>query len=448
MTEFACRVGSEAGIKERFVVASSAEQAREMLAADGLEVFAVRRRGGLLQRAAGTRAAASASTNTSSTGAAASPSASTGDEAAAKATAGAGRRRLFRSLFRSRGLATRDLLLLTEELAALFRAGLPLLKCVDILRQRRSGTVAGDTLDRVRDRIAAGSSLSAAFAQEPAESRIPRLFVTSIAIGENSGDLEGALKRYAMHLERAQTLRSRVRGALLYPAALLTVSLGVIGVLLGFVLPRFADFYATYEASLPLPTRVLMGAAGLAQGSGRVALLVLLAVAVVAALAARSDSGRRMRERIGLRLPLLGELRRLYLDVESSRTMATLLRGGAPLTEAISVAADGTEHALHRGRLRHVGELVSQGNSLHQSLETTGLMDPMGLEMVEVGESTGTLEEMLGHVADSYDEVLERRLNTAVSLLEPAVLVTMGLFLAAVLLSLYLPLFNVVQVIG
>lgn len=431
MTEFACRVGTETGIRERFVVAPSAEQAREMLAADGVEVFAVRRRGGLLQRAGRTPAAPSRE-------------AQSRQRPGVRSAASAGRRRLFRSS----GLATRDLLLLTEELAALFRAGLPLLKCIDILRQRRSGTVAGDVLDRVRDRVAGGSSLSAAFAQEPAESRIPRLFVTSISIGESSGDLEGALKRYAQHLERAQTLRGRVRGALIYPAALLVVSLGVIGVLVGFVLPRFANFYASYEAALPLPTRVLMSVASLAQGTGPIVLLVLVAIVVAALFAARSDRGRKMRERIGLRLPLLGELRRLYLDVESSRTMATLLHGGAPLTEAISVAAEGTDHSLYRARLRQVGELVSQGNPLHHSLEITGLMDSMGLEMVEVGESTGTLEEMLGHVAHSYDEVLERRLNTVVSLLEPAVLVTMGLFLAAVLLSLYLPLFNVVQVVG
>jgi type IV pilus assembly protein PilC len=214
------------------------------------------------------------------------------------------------------------------------------------------------------------------------------------------------------------------------------------------VLPRFADFYASYEAALPLPTRVLMGVASAVQGSGNLLLIVLIIAGVVATAFTRSVRGREVRERLGMRIPLLGGLRRLYLDVESSRTMATLLRGGAPLTEAIAVAAEGTDHALYRRRLRQVGELVSQGNSLHGSLELNGLMDSMGLEMVEVGESTGTLEEMLGHVADSYDEVLERRLNTAVSLLEPAVLVLMGMFLAAVLLSLYLPLFNVVQVVG
>jgi len=427
MAEFACRVGSEGGISERFVMAPSAESAREMLAEEGIEVFAVRRRDGMGRRLRELVA----------------PRRDAVESHAAATAAGIARR----PLLTRHGIPTRDLLLLTEELAALFRAGLPLLKCIDILRGRRAGTPTGDVLDRVRDLVAGGLSLSGAFAAEPPSSRIPRLFVTSLRIGEGSGDLEGALRRYAQHLERAQTLHSRVRGALLYPAALFCVSLGVIGVLIGFVLPRFADFYASYEAQLPLPTRVLMGIAGFAQDHGRLALTILVAGGLVLLLASRSASGRVTRERIGLRLPLVGPLRRLYLDVESSRTMATLLRGGAPLTEAIAVAADGTDNSIYRGRLRQVGELVSQGNSLHASLEVTGLMDSMGLEMVEVGESTGTLEEMLGHVAASYDEILERRLNTAVGLLEPAVLVTMGLFLAAVLLSLYLPLFNVVQVV-
>lgn len=434
MAEFACRIGSEGGISERSIVAVSADRAREILAAEGVEVFAVRRCDGLGQRlAAGLRGIW---TSVDGTEHGAGPVA----DASGQPVAG------FR-WFAQRSVPARDLLLLTAELAALIRAGLPLLKCIDILRQRRGGTAAGGVLDRVRDRVAEGLSLSAAFAREDAGVGIPRLFVTSVAIGENSGDLEETLRRYAQHLGRVQQLRGRVRGALLYPAALFTVSLAVISILVGFVLPRFADFYASYEAALPLPTRVLMSVATFAQNNGAVFVIVLAVALVVGLATARSAGGRELRERIGLRLPLVGGLRRLYLDVESSRTMATLLRGGAPLTEAIAVAADGTDHTIYRRCLHQVGELVSQGNSLHKSLELAGLMDAMGLEMVEVGESTGTLEEMLGHVAESYDEVLDRRLNTAVSLLEPAVLVTMGVFLAAVLLSLYLPLFNVVQVV-
>jgi type IV pilus assembly protein PilC len=438
MAEFACRVGTESGISERAIVAATAEQAREMLAEQGFEVFAVRRRDGILQRLAEVLALPGS-------GGEVTPVAPPANGARSGEAVAGGRRR---RPFARRSIATVDLLVLTEELAALIRAGLPLLKCIDILRQRRGGTVAGGMLDRIRSRLAAGESLSGALSLEEPSMRIPRLFVTSVAIGEGSGNLEGALRRYAQHLERAQTLRQRVRGALLYPAALFVVSLGVIGVLLGFVLPRFASFYASYDAELPLPTRVLMSVASLGQGRGRLLLIGLLVVIAGLAIAARSPAGRRFRERQGLRVPLLGPLRRLYLDVEASRTLATLLHGGAPLTEALEVAAEGSENAAYRNRLRQVRERVSEGNSLHASLEAMGLMDPMGLEMVEVGESTGSLETMLAHVADSYDEILERRLNTAVALLEPAVLVSMGLFLAAVLLSLYLPLFNVVQVVG
>ena len=431
MAEFTCRVGGEGGISECLIAAPSSSAAREQLEEQGLEVFGVRRRGSVYQQLA-ELLGMSPSTD---------PEAESANATSPEASVGWG-------LFSRTRIRTTDLLLLAEELAALIRAGLPLLKCLDILRGRRAGSAAGDILDRVRHRVAGGESLSGAFALEDASSRVPRLFVTSVSIGEAGGDLEGALRRYTEHLERAQTLRHRVRSALMYPAALFGVSMCVIGILIGFVLPRFADFYASYASELPLPTRVLMGVASLMQGQGQMVLVLLIVVPIAGILFGRSETGRVLRDRWVLRLPLLGRLRRRYLDVQSSRTMATLLRGGAPLTEAIGVAADGTENVTYRASLRQVRDLVTQGNSLHRSMEISGLMDSLGLEMIEVGEFTGSLEVMLGHVADSYDEILERRLNTAVGLLEPAVLVSMGLFIAAVLLSLYLPLFNTVQVVG
>jgi len=431
MAEFSCRVGSEGGISERSIAATSAAAAREQLEGQGLEVFGVRRRGGVYEQLAELLGV---------------PLSTGSDQAPAGADKG--EPSLGRALFSRSNIRTRDLLLLTEELAALFRAGLPLLKCLDILRGRRSGSAAGDILDRVRHRVASGESLSGAFKAEDSSSKIPRLFVTSVGIGESGGDLEGALRRYTEHLGRVQALRSQVRGALIYPAALFGVSLVVIGILVGFVLPRFADFYASYSAQLPLPTRLLMSVASIAQGQGRLVLILAIVVSAAGFLFSRSETGRLLRDRWVLRLPLFGRLRRLYLDVETSRTMATLLRGGAPLTEAIAVAAEGTENVTYRTSLRQVRDLVTQGNSLHKSMEITGLMDSLGLEMIEVGEFTGSLETMLGHVAESYDEILERRLNTAVSLLEPAVLVSMGVFLAVVLLSLYLPLFNTSSVVG
>jgi len=140
-------------------------------------------------------------------------------------------------------------------------------------------------------------------------------------------------------------------------------------------------------------------------------------------------------------------MRRRYLDIETTRTLSTLLRGGAPLIHALDVVIRSSSDVAYRVKLARVRELAVQGSSLHKAFEEEGLLDLMGLEMVEVGESTGALEEMLEHVSTTYDEILDRQLSTAVSLLEPAVLVTMGVLLAMILLSLYLPLFNVVQVI-
>jgi len=437
MTEYVCRVGtSEGRIQERVVRAESADSAREGLAAQGVEVFAVRRRGGLLGLLRSSLASGDAAT--------ASP-------AAGAATAGAPEsllERLRQPLFRRQRLRSADLLLLNQELAALVRAGLPLIRCIDILRRRREGTAAGEILQRVRDRVASGHDLSVAFDMEPAASGIPDLFVTSLRVGETSGDLEGALRRFASHLERAQELRSRVRGAMLYPVALFGVSLVVIAVLVGFVLPRFADFYSSYDAQLPPLTRVLVGTADLARAWGPALLGILVVLGAGAAAWLATEDGKAVRDRWALRLPLLGGLRRLYLDLETSRTLATLLAGGAPLLDALTVAARGTENRAYRARLQQVAERVRQGGKLADALDAFDVLDDMGLEMVEVGESTGSLETMLDHVGRSYDEVLERRLDAAVGLLEPAVLVSMGIFLATVLLSLYLPLFNTVRVIG
>ncbi|MFQ5744640.1 MAG: type II secretion system F family protein [Acidobacteriota bacterium] len=438
MTEFLCRIGTpEGAIGERIVAAESAAAARRELSSTGVMVFNVRRRGGSWQRLWGVSQAGAPQ-----------------EKAALAAAAGvdrapAGGLRWLRIPWRRRQRLSRaDLLVLNQELAALVRAGLPLLRCIDILRGRRSGSLAGGVLNRVRQRLAAGDSLSRAFAAEPQRIGIPSLYVTSLTVGEAGGDLEGALRRYARHLERAQALRRRVKGALLYPVALFVVALAVISVLVSFVLPRFADFYASYNAQLPLLTRVLLAVAGGVRSHGLPVVTVLAALMMMALVGARSEAGRLLRDRWSLKLPLVGHLRHLYLDLEITRTLATLLAGGAPLTQALEVTSRGSANRVYRQRLDRVGELVRQGRNLHEAFEAAGLLDPMGLEMVEVGESTGSLETMLEHVGATYDEVLERRMNVAVGLLEPAVLVSMGIFIAAVLLSLYLPLFNTAQVVG
>ena len=425
MPEFCCRVGAPNGaITERHVSAVSAASAREQLAADGLEIFDVVE--GRPSTALPTwRKLASIQLG------------------GASANSG---RRFFRR--RRTHLVPAELLLLNQELAALVNAGLPLLRCVDILRARRAGSVVGSMLDRVRGLLAGGEGISGAFRPEIGRVRLPELFVTSLQVGEASGDLARAIRRYTAHLDKSLKLRGRVRAAMVYPMVLAAVSLVVVLILLVMVIPQFAEFYASSGAELPFTTRALMGLAGVVSRYG----LLLAGAVAVGFLAvrrwARTPAGRESLDDMKLRVPMIGALQRRYFGLEMARTLSTLLGGGAPLVAALRVTADGTSNRAFRRRIVQVSELVTQGTSLHVAFETHGLLEPLGLEMVQVGESTGALEEMLDHVATTYDEVLDRQVTTAVSLVEPAMLVGMGLLVAGILMSLYVPLFQTVQVVG
>jgi len=425
MPNFRCRVGTaEGAIAERFVTAASPAAAREQLGADGFEVFDVAQRSAatafpMLQKLASIQIGGSSSDGEP------------------------------RGLFgRKKKLAPANLLLLNQELAALINAGLPLLRCMDILRTRRAGTLVGAVLDRARIRVAAGASLSGALRPEIERVGLPELFVTSLQVGEASGDLVAALRRYVAHLESSLALRRRVRDAMTYPLVLGVVAVIVVTILLTFVIPQFAAFYGQSGAQLPLTTRALVGIAGLARSYGLFVLIAAVVGFVFYRRWASTEIGRDTVDARKLRTPMLGALRRRYFGLETARTLSTLLRGGAPLVSALQVTAEGTSNRAFKRRLLDTAEQVSHGSDLHAALEHNGLFDPLGLELVEVGEATGALEDMLEHVAATYDEVLDRQVTTMVGLVQPVMLVFMGVLVAGILLSLYMPLFQTVQAVG
>lgn len=426
MAQFRCRVGTPDGrLAERTVVAATAIAAREQLAAEGQEVFAVAESSSFATRFPTFQKLASIQIG--------------GGSAHQARPSRFGRRARIRPS---------DLLLINQELAALVRAGLPVLRCVDILRTRRAGTLAGSMLDRVRRRLAGGDDLSSACFPEIERVGLPELFVTSLEVGEASGDLVSAIRRYSTHLDKTQGLRRRVRSALTYPMVLAAVSTVVVIILLTMVIPQFASFYNASGAELPLATRVLVGLAGVARSYGLVIAVAAIAGAVTLTWWSRTQAGRLAIDTWNLRMPLVGPIRRRYYGLETARTLGTLLRGGAPLVRALEVTAQGTGNRAFRAWIERAAGQVSEGTSLHEALEAQGVLDPLGLEMVQVGESTGALDEMLEHVASTYDEVLDRQVTLAVGLLEPGMLVVMGLMVAGIVLSLYLPLFRTVQAVG
>lgn len=345
----------------------------------------------------------------------------------------------------ARRLPPRDFLIVNREFAALVRAGMPIVRALSLLQARRAGSRLGDLLERVRTRVEGGASLADAFAAE--EGQVSALYTTNIGIGEASGDLEGALRRYTAYLERAIELRKRLIGALVYPAILLTLSLGVIIVLLTYVMPRFAAFYASYNAQLPLLTRMLLATSSLLTSAWPVWLGLFVGVVLAAVFWAPTAAGKSMLSRTALAIPGFGSALRRYMGVQLTRTLSVLLRGGTPMLPALEATRRALASPLYRERLGTAIELVRSGSPLHIALNGRDLLGPMAIEMIEVGESTGDLDLMLEEVAAYYDEALDGQLQTALTMLEPALMVVVGLIVAMIVLAVYLPLFNVVQAV-
>jgi type IV pilus assembly protein PilC len=346
---------------------------------------------------------------------------------------------------RQRAVKPHDFLVFNREFAALVKAGMPILRALTLLQERRRGSRLGDLVVRARERVEGGASLSEAFAGE--EALVSPLYVTTVGVGEASGDLEGALRRYTAYLERSIELRKRVVGALVYPAVLLTLSMGVVLVLLTYVMPRFAAFYASYNAALPWLTRALLATSTAVTGAWPAWLALALVVVLAATFWAPTEAGRILLSRVTLALPAVGAAQRRYLGVQLTRTLAVLLRGGTTMLPALEATRRALSSPLFRDRLGEAMEEVRAGSPLHRALEGKGLLGAMAIEMIQVGESTGDLDGMLEDVAAYYDEALDGQLQTAVRLLEPALLVVVGLVIATVVLAVYMPLFNVVQAV-
>ncbi len=344
-----------------------------------------------------------------------------------------------------RRVPARDFLVVNREFAALIRAGMPVLHALSLLQERRAGTPLGELLARVRGRVESGVGLSDAFVAE--EELVSALYTTNVAVGEASGDLEGALRRYTAYLERAIELRKRIVGALVYPAILLGLSLGVVTVLMTYVMPRFAAFYDSYNAQLPLLTRALLATSATITAAWPLWLALALVTVAAAIFWAPSPAGRAVLARAVLAVPGFGSAQRRYLGVQLTRTLAVLLRGGTPILPALDATRRAISHPLFRQRLDAAIERVRAGAPLHLALDEQAILGPLAIEMIEVGESTGDLDDMLDEVADYYDEALDTQLQTAVTMLEPALMITVGLVVAVIVLAVYLPLFNVVQAV-
>jgi type IV pilus assembly protein PilC len=250
------------------------------------------------------------------------------------------------------------------------------------------------------------------------------------------------LNRYVAYEKTMLNARKKFRNSLIYPAFLVVLSIAMVGVILGFVIPRFASLYAGFGTSLPLPTQILIAVADAVQNS----LVVAVPAIIVGLIALRvwlgSTSGRKRLDDVKLRVPLVGPIWSMFAIAQLSRTLATLLQGGIPLVPALGVVQDAAGNRVIADGVAYGISRVREGQSLSDALEHTGKFPDLALEMMRVGEETGALPEMLNHVADFYDEDVELRVTALLGWIEPVILIFVACFVAAILVSLYLPIFS------
>lgn len=347
---------------------------------------------------------------------------------------------------RRQGPGRREFILFNQELATLLKAGLPLVESLDILRRRVDNPAFRSTLDDVHERVRGGDALSAAFAaQRPP---LPGVYIASLTAGEKSGSLESVIRRYVDHARLLAAVRRKTLSALIYPAVLLALSLIVVAIIVLQVVPAFADFYDGFGAELPLATRTIVAASDFARAA-LPATLALLAAAAAAVWAWRRRPGAALPlDRLLLHLPGAGGIAARFATSQLARTLATLLRGGIPLVDALEVAGRSIGNRHVAGQVDIVAREVREGRSLASAMDDRRVFPPVVIRMVEVGESTGALREMLDSVADFYDEEIETTLGRFMTLIEPVLLIVMGIVIAGMLFALYMPLLQLGSVIA
>jgi type IV pilus assembly protein PilC len=396
MGEFVCRVADGEGrVFSHVEAANSPDEARHKLAERGLFVYSVESRGGRLA-----------------------------------------------GLFRRSGgrqIGGSEFLILNQQFNTLIKAGLPILRALDLLATRASAPKLRPVITQIRDHVREGKSLSEAVEEAGVFSKV---YSTAILAGEKSGNLSGVLDYYIAYQRVSTGVRKKILATLVYPVLLITVATIIVTYLVTGVIPKFALLYRDLNVPLPTPTRILVALTVDYRYVFLGFIVLLFASAAGVILWSRTEQGGTAFDRLKFRLPVIGDTLLKFQVAQFSRTLATLLTGGTPLVAALQTASDAITSKLLRSTVSRATQMVREGESMHAALASTGVMPEMALDMIEVGESSGALSPMLNSVAEFYEEEVGLRLSALVAVIEPALLIFMGLFVAFILISLYLPIFS------
>src|ERR671925_257813 len=341
---------------------------------------------------------------------------------------------------------SRDISLFTRQFATMIDAGLPIVQCLDILSEQSESKLLRNTVRTIRQDVEGGSTLADALKRHP--KIFDDLYTNMVQAGEAGGVLNTILNRVALFIEKANKLKKKVKGAMIYPCTIVAVAVIVVAILLIFVIPVFAELYGSMGKALPAPTQITINISNWFVATWYYALFAIVAVVVGARFYYQTDQGRVNIDRLLLRLPIFGDLLRKVAVARFSQNMSILLSSGVPILDGLAITARTAGNKIVEKAIMDSRVSISQGKTVAEPLRESKIFPPMVCQMVAVGENTGGLDGMLRKVAELYEEEVDEAVANLTALMEPMIMVVLGVVLGGLGISMYLPIFQMGSVVS
>ena len=349
-------------------------------------------------------------------------------------------------LFQKKGVGVKDLSVFTRQFATMVNAGLPLVQCLDVLGRQLEKPHFKKVVLQVMGDVEGGSTLAEALEKHPKV--FSDLYVNMIAAGEAGGILDVILGRLAMFLEKADALQRKVKGAMTYPAIVLTVAGGACIFMLMFVIPVFAKMFSDFGGELPAPTRIVMNLSDFLRNYWWALGLGVTAAVIAFKRFRATPKGEMLTDKLALRIPVLGTVLLKSGVARFTRTLGTLIGSGVPILQGLEITSRTAGNKVMQRAIKNTSDSISQGDTIASPLKESGVFPPMVVQMISIGEQTGALDEMLSKIADFYDDEVDAAVEALTAAIEPLMIVLMGTMVGGMLVAMYLPMFKMSSIVG
>ncbi len=345
------------------------------------------------------------------------------------------------------GIADKDIVIFTRQLATMIDAGLPLVQCLEILGNQTENKSLAKIVTQVRSDVESGSTFAEAIKKHPKV--FNDLYVNMVAAGEAGGILDTILQRLAAYMEKFAKIKKQIKSAMIYPAIILTVAVGVVALLMVVVVPMLAGMFADMGQALPLPTRIVIAISNFLKGWGGLIVALSIIFFIVGLVQWRkTPKGRKITDAIALKIPVMGMLIQKVSVAKFTRTLGTLISSGVPILEGLLIVARTAGNKVVEEAIVNTRQSVSEGKTLAEPLTKAGVFPPMVTQMIAVGEATGALDNMLGKIADFYDDEVDSAVAALTSMLEPMLMIFLGTTVGFVIVAMYMPIFQMGALAG